>query len=241
MDEKQYQEQFKDEPCLESGRTQWKPDTRAGAALQYAHDIRKFEIELYWKRAAYFWAFIAASFAGYGLASSGATQRVWLTVLFSSLGLVFSFTWYLVNRGSKFWQNNWERHVDFLENMTVGPLYKIVARGSESNVLTDAGPFSVSRLNQMLSVFVAAVWVILFIKSIGPFDLDADIDWYKTGIFILTICTLVTLWRLGKIKLHDPSTEMEFRTTGISTKADEVELTNSHPLSNEENSNTTPQ
>ena len=28
-------------------------------------DIRKFEIDLYWKRAAYFWAFIAATFAGY--------------------------------------------------------------------------------------------------------------------------------------------------------------------------------
>jgi hypothetical protein len=34
-------------------------------ALKYAHDIRKFEIELYWKRAAYFWTFIGAAFAGY--------------------------------------------------------------------------------------------------------------------------------------------------------------------------------
>ncbi|EIJ8446517.1 hypothetical protein LJP04_004306, partial [Salmonella enterica] len=34
-------------------------------ALTYALDIRKFEIDLYWKRASYFWAFIAATFAGF--------------------------------------------------------------------------------------------------------------------------------------------------------------------------------
>ena len=28
-------------------------------------DIRKYEIELYWKRAAYFWTFIGATFGGY--------------------------------------------------------------------------------------------------------------------------------------------------------------------------------
>ena len=34
-------------------------------ALEIALDIRKFEIDLYWKRAAYFWTFIAAAFAGF--------------------------------------------------------------------------------------------------------------------------------------------------------------------------------
>ncbi|MGN6729091.1 MAG: RipA family octameric membrane protein [Rhodanobacteraceae bacterium] len=33
------------------------------AALDHALGIRKFEIELYWQRAAYFWALIAAAFA----------------------------------------------------------------------------------------------------------------------------------------------------------------------------------
>ena len=32
-----------------------------------ALDIRKFEIDLYWKRAAYFWTFIAAAFGAYFL------------------------------------------------------------------------------------------------------------------------------------------------------------------------------
>jgi hypothetical protein len=40
-------------------------DDRQKAALALAHDIRKFEIDLYWKRATYFWAFIAVAFAGF--------------------------------------------------------------------------------------------------------------------------------------------------------------------------------
>lgn len=34
-------------------------------ALKQAYEIRKFEIELYWKRATYFWTFLGASFVGY--------------------------------------------------------------------------------------------------------------------------------------------------------------------------------
>ena len=36
-------------------------------ALRFALEIRKFEIELYWKRGTYFWAFIAVAFAAYGV------------------------------------------------------------------------------------------------------------------------------------------------------------------------------
>jgi hypothetical protein len=35
------------------------------SALKEAQENRKFEIELYWKRAAYFWVFIGATFGGY--------------------------------------------------------------------------------------------------------------------------------------------------------------------------------
>ena len=34
-------------------------------ALKIALDTRKFEIELYWKRASYFWLFIGAVFVAY--------------------------------------------------------------------------------------------------------------------------------------------------------------------------------
>ncbi|NRY14396.1 ion channel [Clostridium beijerinckii] len=95
-------------------------------ALEHALDIRKFEIELYWKRASYFWTFIGATLAGYCLVLKNATDSSNndILILLNCLGFAFSISWYLVNRGSKFWQNNWERHVDMLEDEIIGPLYK---------------------------------------------------------------------------------------------------------------------
>lgn len=79
-------------------------NTKAEKALDLALDIRKFEIELYWKRATYFWTFIGAALAGYALVYAKAeTKNSWLLLVFSCLGFLFSIAWYLVNRGSKFW------------------------------------------------------------------------------------------------------------------------------------------
>lgn len=95
-------------------------------ALKQALDIRKFEIELYWKRAAYFWTFIGATMAGFlAIQASSAQNKQDLAVILACLGIVFSFAWVCVNRGSKFWQENWEKHVDVLEDEVTGPLYKI--------------------------------------------------------------------------------------------------------------------
>ena len=53
------------------------------AALDQALDIRKFEIELYWKRTAYFWTLITAAFAGYFV-----ILRVWLSEAFAFSNMV---------------------------------------------------------------------------------------------------------------------------------------------------------
>jgi lipopolysaccharide export LptBFGC system permease protein LptF len=71
------------------------------AALAEAHKNRKFEIDLYWKRATYFWTFIAAAFAGYFLLQNGASNSTTSFVV-ACLGFVFSLSWYFVNRGSKY-------------------------------------------------------------------------------------------------------------------------------------------
>lgn len=76
-------------------------------ALNYALDIRKFEIELYWKRAAYFWTFISVTMAGFIVAQKiGEGDKAYLSVIISCLGFVFSFAWFYVNKGSKYWQEN---------------------------------------------------------------------------------------------------------------------------------------
>lgn len=138
-------------------------------ALFYALDIRKFEIELYWKRAAYFWTFIGATFAGYF--AIAATENISNDLLFliSTLGFLFSFAWFMVNRGSKFWQVNWETHVDLLEDEVFGPLYKTTldARSFKWWEFHKEYNYSVSKINQMLSIFVTLVWVFLMIRTIN--------------------------------------------------------------------------
>jgi lipopolysaccharide export LptBFGC system permease protein LptF len=67
--------------------------------LQVALDSRKFEIELYWKRATYFWTLLAAALAGYfALASSPKEDRdPFLLFLISGIGLVLAVAWWLVS------------------------------------------------------------------------------------------------------------------------------------------------
>lgn len=96
--------------------------------LEAILDIRKFEIDLYWKRATYFWTFIAVVLASYGLTITAKEANQENIIKFQFIiicfGLVFSFAWYLVNKGSKFWQENWEKHLDLVEDNVIGPLYK---------------------------------------------------------------------------------------------------------------------
>lgn len=77
---------------------------RQHEALKYAHEIRKFEVALYWQRAAYFWTFIAAAFGGFFLlekrdAPPGEGDSRFLV---ACVGFVFSVAWSLANRGSKY-------------------------------------------------------------------------------------------------------------------------------------------
>jgi hypothetical protein len=150
-----------------SGDIEDKP--RMLKALELALDIRKFEIEMYWKRAAYFWVFTGAAFGAY-LTISGADKfenRANTLLLVSCVGLVFSIAWYFVNRASKYWQENWEAHVDLLEDAVIGPLYKTVLRkeGVSFWHLNGAFPFSVSKLNQLLSLFSVFVFALLVIDT----------------------------------------------------------------------------
>jgi len=137
-------------------------------AFQQVADTRKFEIELYWKRATYFWTLIAVAFAGYFaiLSSGGIPNKLFLSFIVASIGFVFTFAWYLANRGSKYWQENWENHLDLLEDNITGPLYKTLlerpAGGSfPERYVTGPLSVSVSKINQWVSVFVLFVWLSL--------------------------------------------------------------------------------
>lgn len=197
------------------------PDKNINAiALEHALDIRKFEIELYWKRATYFWTFIAATLAGFvAIQASSTPSKTDLSVLLCNLGVVFSFGWLCVNRGSKHWQENWEYHVDMLEDSVIGPLYKVILTRSPPkcakewavHFLTGPSPISVSKINQLISLFVTLMWCGLLIYSLPPFSISLPVNWYYAGIIAisgLSCLGFITVgrsygggyWHRGKIR-----------------------------------------
>jgi hypothetical protein len=102
-------------------------------ALDRAYQQRTFEIEHYWKRATYFWGFQLAIFAAFGLLWREQSKDQWtlVTIALSVLGILTAVANSL-SGGSKFWQENWERHIDMLEDEIEGRLYKIgLASGGE--------------------------------------------------------------------------------------------------------------
>lgn len=186
-------------------------------ALLHALDIRKFEIDLYWKRATYFWAFIAAAFAGYfALLTSQSPPPKETFVLLNALGLMFSLTWYFVNRGSKFWQNNWERHVDLLEDDNIGPLYKTAIDINTCKFwhLHKEFPFSVSKINQLLSLYIVFVWIFLMVQSFSEiYELKEPFKGFNSILLAtLTIGFLFLLYKKARTEQEPASKSLEADT-----------------------------
>ncbi len=131
------------------------------AAFKVAMEARKFEIQMYWTRTAYFWTLTAAALAGF-FASLEKTEKIYSFVL-SCIGVILSLGWSLANKGSKYWHENWENHVQMLEDASIGPLHKtLLYRGAEpfrvrydwvSQILTGPSGFSVSKINSIFSWF----------------------------------------------------------------------------------------
>ena len=129
-------------------------------ALDRAWQTRNFEIELYWKRATYFWTMIGVLFAGYAVALSSPNDDA-MAVVLGCVGVILSLAWYLVNRASSAWQRNWEAHIDALEDPITGPLYKTVFAPENAHSLFDwFGPLNMSpsKLTVAVSLFVTIIW-----------------------------------------------------------------------------------
>lgn len=181
-------------------------------ALEHALDIRKFEIELYWKRAAYFWTFIGATFAGFvAVQSVGIDNKQDLSVILSCLGMVFSVAWVCVNRGSKHWQENWEKHVDMLEDEVTGPLYKVILTSNDpkshfektKHLITGSTPFSVSKINQIISLYVLVLWVCLLMYSLPEFNTSSGCNTLYSVVIGISIITCILFFILGRSNISN--------------------------------------
>ncbi len=167
--------------------------SRRKEIFDLAWQAKNFEIELYWKRAGYFWAFQALVLAGLFAISSSEhiDEKNYYLHYTTCLGFVTALAWYLINKGSKTWQRHWEKVVDVLEDYVIGKLYK---------TNTSEKTFSVSKINELISLFFTLLWLYLFIKS-NLFD-NVDFNQKVTdlrpdlGIIIPDIIVLTIVYQM---------------------------------------------
>lgn len=193
------------------------------AALEHALDIRKFEIELYWKRAGYFWTLIAAALAGYFLIlnSQNLDDKRFLAFIVACVGFLFTFAWFQVNRGSKQWQENWENHVDMLEDKVIGPLYKtILVRPSGDDFferhVTGPATISASKTNQIVSLFTLCLWLTLAWMSLETMRLDLPISYRHLVAVTVTAVFCILIILKGRTYLGNHTHVAHQRMTSIS-------------------------
>ena len=133
------------------------------AALDRAHELRKFEIENYWKRATYFWSFQVIAFAvlGFSFKDGKPPEHFAIIQIPAALGAISGLVAFLSAKGSKFWQENWEAHVDLLEREIEGRLTQAIwSDGKRSN--------SVSRLNHEFMRLLTLGWLALMTVASFP-------------------------------------------------------------------------
>jgi hypothetical protein len=201
---------------------------KAACALEHALDIRKFEIGLYWQRATYFWTLITVAYAGFfavlsadKIGSPGDQDAY--AYLISIVGFVFAFAWFLANRGSKFWQENWENHVDMLEDEVIGPLYKTILRRPDDE--PTPGATEAERLRRYLGISLKRAAKQIDAKEAFLYE-NALMSRYVTGpaqfsvsslnawvsLFTLFIWILLAFW-VAAIDLEQPIHWLKFWAT----------------------------
>jgi hypothetical protein len=166
-----------------------------------AHEIRKFEIELYWKRATYFWAFQLVAFTALGLLfKDGKLSDLRLLVIPASIGVITAFAGHLTARGSKFWQENWENHVDLLEG-------EVNLRLTQVIVCSKSEPqFSVTRLNESLLLLITWGWSLVLVLGAIPNAAVAVISfpafWRGVVLLVAVGSACGWMWRSNRSEFH---------------------------------------
>jgi hypothetical protein len=170
------------------------PDTENNKEiLRYAADVRKFEIELFWKRSTFFWAFSTTALGAYGFAHG----HPGLQFAAGCFGLVCAVIWTLVNRGSKYWQLIWERKVEAAQEdaIHVDLFSKRANPIVEQSWKWGAMHFSVSALATALSDFTILLWLGLIVRAsaLGP-HISTGCAEFTLALVTIIYLTLIITW-----------------------------------------------
>jgi hypothetical protein len=167
--------------------------------FEIAVQIRNFEIELFWKRSIFFWGFISAAFFGYAALRKLNPE---LGLVVACFGMVCSFAWTLLNRGSKYWQESWETKVNNSEVDVTGVFFAQEEERQDKGWWLSAQKYSVSKLAIALSDYVFLLWFFLVAAEIlrQYFPVCSTyIKSYGLGVFaVFSVIYLVLLLLFGR-------------------------------------------
>jgi hypothetical protein len=116
--------------------------------------------------------------------------------------MVCAFAWTLANRGSKFWQENWEKKVEDAERGILGEFFG-VQDSFDSKRWLGARRFSVSDLATALSDYVFVLWLIAVINQIVLVSFRYKLPrhhlvWANAVIPVLSIVYLAYMYRISR-------------------------------------------
>jgi hypothetical protein len=168
------------------------------SALEIALRLRQFEIELFWRRALFFWGFIAAAFVGL-VSTYSSHPRLSLAV--SCFGTVCALCWTLVNRGSKYWYETWEIKVNRVGGPDIEELF-LKRERVPCHGLWSAKRFSVSRVLTGLSDFTLVLWVGILAYQVITWASEAQWslwrDWVAAAFCVFTLFYVFLIIRQGR-------------------------------------------
>lgn len=183
------------------------PDTEDSIRiLEYANDVRKFEIGLFWQRSLFFWGFTTTAIVAYGAAYQ--TQSRNLEFAVACIGFVCGFIWTLVNRSSAYWQRVWERKVEAIQYRAISyDLFSYRSNNAQQVAQTWGwGPkhYSLTKLAIAFSDFTILVWVGLIVKSSPAWLLLLKCPWIANSytpaalMLVLTVSYAFIVWRYAR-------------------------------------------
>jgi hypothetical protein len=137
-------------------------------AFEFAADVRKFEIGLFWQRSLFFWGFITTTTVAYGAAYQTHNRNLQFGA--AVIGIVSAFLWTLVNRSSLYWQRHWELELVAIQRKAIDQeIYGDEANrriGIEQGWFWKPLHYSLSKLLIAFSDFVVLIWLgLAFVSS----------------------------------------------------------------------------
>ncbi|MDI9333870.1 MAG: hypothetical protein QM533_05795 [Cytophagales bacterium] len=181
--------------------------------LKIVSDVRKFEIDLFWRRSLFFWGFATVIITAFGYAYTNKLNKE-VQLLIACCGIVCSLIWSLVNRGSKFWQKQWEDKIIIAEKNYTGSscYFHTKLEGQKfcdflSKLPWDAG-YSVSKLTTTFSDLTMLFWILVAIYTLFFEFISKCFNGFTINIIIIfiTIITVIYIfWRCPTSSTADPN------------------------------------